>query len=145
MSKKCSANAETSSVKIMKTGKLSFRIHHPEHDLSSIGARLGVIPYRIWKRGEPKTTPKGRRLTGHREASYCAIRLQLEEESISETIREFLLKLEQHQEYFLQLSASGAKLEFYVTLSGESKLAEEFDWKLLARLANLHVSFQIEG
>ncbi len=45
------------------TYRLSLWFEHPDADLATIPVQLGLPAGRIWKKGDPRTTPKGR-LTG---------------------------------------------------------------------------------
>src|SRR5689334_741240 len=53
----------------------SLRVEHPTRDLQTLHNELkslpGFLPGRIWKVGEPRTTPKGDPIVGEYKQSYC--------------------------------------------------------------------------
>ncbi len=88
---------------------ISFRVTHPSKDLSTVGPKLGIKPFRLWKVGDPRSTPKGDKLEGLYANSYICIRLQLEDLAIPYQINNFLVKFNNQTKYWNDLASSGGK------------------------------------
>lgn len=124
---------------------LSFQITHTTRDLVLVSDVLRVEPFRIWKAGDPRTTPTGRRLEGHYDHSYCCLRIACGDgQSASEAMGTFLTKIEAHKTLFDDLINSGGKLRMVVHDLTATSFRDEFDSYLLMRLANQGIALGIE-
>lgn len=124
---------------------ISFQITHTVRDLALVSEALGVEPFRIWKAGDPRTTPTGRRLEGQYDRSYCCLRIACgDEQSASEAMSAFLTKIEAHKTLFDDLISSGGKLRLVVHDLTATTFRDEFDSYLLMRLANQGIALGIE-
>lgn len=122
--------------------KVSFRIKHPEENLELAAKKLDINPFRIWKAGSLRETPKGKRLDGEYDHSYCCLRLESKEELCrSDLISKFLEKLEKDGKYWSDLSLSGGELSLVIfNEKDKGGYIGEFDWQLLDRLSKLKIS-----
>ena len=123
--------------------RFSLRLRHPTRDLASDAVGLGLTPTRVWRAGEPRTTPKGTVLDGLRYASYWTAPLT---EGVSREIRlakaidGALDRLSPHRDLLLDIAADGGKAELFIGwFIHDGNSGDDFGWRLLARLADLRL------
>ncbi|RLA44770.1 MAG: hypothetical protein DRR06_08875 [Gammaproteobacteria bacterium] len=121
---------------------ISFQIKHPKENLEAAAKKLATSPFRIWGVGCQRQTPKGKKLDGVYNYSYCCLRLENKEELCgSDLIAELLDALESDRKYWSDLVLSGGGFSLVVfSEKNKSSYVEEFDWQLLDRLSNLRIS-----
>lgn len=127
---------------VSKKFRISFQIKHPEENLEIAAKKMGINPFRIWRAGSQRETPKGKMLDGKYDYSYCCLRLENREGLCgSDLIASFLEELEKHHKYWSDLSSSGGKLSLVIfNEKDKSSYVDEFDWQLLDRLSKLKIS-----
>jgi len=115
-------------------------------DLSILPERLDMTASRLWKTGEPCTTPKGRLLVGNRKSSYCCIKFaDNTEATLSETLTAALRILDPHAAFLNELAEKGACLHFSIGwFSDDLNSGERLEWSLLLALANLKISLNFD-
>ncbi len=123
--------------------KISFQIKHPEENLEFAAKKLGINPFRIWKANSQRKTPKGKRLDGKYDHSYCCLRLENEKGLCgTDLIAGILEEFEKDDQYWSGLFLSGGR--FSLVIFGEKdkyiSYADIFDWQLLDRLSKLKIS-----
>jgi len=128
------------------TCNLSLWIKHPTADLSRVPQSLGLPVSRIWKAGDPRSTPKGTPLEGSWRNSYCCLTLQEERvASLPELLRKVLPKLARHKGVLDELTSDGATLSLFVGwFSEEANSRDLIEWDLLAELANLKIALDLD-
>ena len=124
--------------------KLSLQIRHPDRDLSVVCETLGRRPNVIWKKGEERRTPKGRRLRGTQERSYCTIDLgPASRTALSKKIATALAWLTPHRALLRRLVATGGRVSFYVGWFCDEHTGEAFEADLLAAMADLRIALDL--
>ena len=124
---------------------LSLRIGHPMRDLSSLCAALGLVPTHIWKKGDERKTPRGRKLGGTRDSSYCTIRFgETSRQRLPEKIQAALSLLKPHRELLRELSSTGGEVSFFVGWFLEDNTGSYFDWKILDELVDLRIGLELD-
>lgn len=123
---------------------ISLRIRHPTQDLAVVCGKLSMTPTRVWKAGEPRTTPKGEPLGGVRRESYCSIELgRVGASALAEGVRAGVVQLSKHRTLLDDVVASGGKLSLSVGWFLEGSSGESFDWELLKDLGQLRISLDL--
>lgn len=124
--------------------KVSLHLKHADGDLEPLAVNLGLKPFRIWKAGSQRATPKGKILNGQYDHSYCCVRLENKKKSsVSELVSKLLDKMEIDYEQWIDFSVSGGELSLIVFNEedeAERHYVDEFDWQLLGRLSKLRIS-----
>lgn len=125
--------------------QLSVRLQHPTRDLSRVCDVLGLKPKRIWKKGDERTTPKGTKLGGVYESSFCYFDVgRVSREPLPKQIDTALKLLEPHRSTLRRLNSSGGKISFFVGwFLDDSIMGEEFDARLLERMARLRIALDL--
>ena len=127
------------------TYRLSFRATHPDADLSVVSDALGVPPSRLWRAGEPRTTPTGGQLAGVNKVSYCTIPLDQEPGTpLPDAIASVLKRLRAERRILDPLAASGGSFNFFVGWFTDGNSGEILDWHLLKDLADLKISLDMD-
>lgn len=123
------------------TVKVSLKLRHPSLDLAEVARELGFPVGRIWTAGKERRTPKGEALQGVHQGSYCALRVDAPEASISGAITAV-------DEAFSRAGNLGALLlggelekTLYCTLL---KDGESIDSDSLARLVKWRIRLEID-
>jgi hypothetical protein len=110
-----------------------------------ISKTLGLKPRRKWSAGDSKTTPKGVKLKGHFESSYCWYPLSIPPKStLEEGLIIWLRKLEKHEELFRSISATGGSVEFLIGWFVKGNAGEVFGWPTLSKLSALRVNLAFD-
>src|SRR5262245_43459063 len=124
--------------------KLSLHIVHPTRDLSSACGSLGLVPKYVWKKGEERRTPKGKKIGGVQEYSYCSIELgPISSEPLPKKIQAALDRLQPHRSILRRLAHTGGKVSFFVGWFCDEHTGERFDALLLGRMASLRIGFDL--
>lgn len=124
---------------------VSFRIRHPTMDPDDISNELGLRPERNWKVGSQRTTPKGDILKGVYKETYCCFHLpHLKNQGLADFLKKIGKKFEIHSEFFKRILSTGGTLEFFIGWYSSENSGEEFDWKILAKLAELQINLSLD-
>jgi len=122
---------------------VSLRIMHPSADLLSVTRDLGFIAHTSWKAGEPRSTPKGRSLSGHRESSYVAIKVEQGDSSFDDVLMHLCDGLSADREILKNITETGGSIAIYVTLSCGSGLS--VSPTVLSELGELGITLEIDS
>lgn len=124
--------------------KLCLHIRHPSRDLSFVCQTLRLNPTHIWKKGEERKTPKGNKIGGIRDNSYCSIDLgQSSRVSLPKQIEAALDLLEPHRAVLRNLSTGGGTISFYVGWFCDEDTADALDVLILKRMAHLRIALEL--
>ena len=124
--------------------KLSLHIKHPTRDLASVCSALGFKPTNIWKKGDERRTPKGNKIGGLRENSYCSIGLgQSPRDPFPKQIEAVLTLLQPHRSMLRRLSSSGGTISFYVGWFCDEDTGETLNAQILERMAHLGIALEL--
>ena len=119
-------------------------------DPEVITKSIGLVPFRQWKVGDPRTSPKGGALPGDNAKSFWATRLHTEkkissgEQSLEAFLAEANIRLRQHREFLLGVVAGGGCVEYFVGWFGESSFGATLEPSLLLATADLGVSLGLD-
>lgn len=107
-------------------------------------AGIGLSPSRSWAVGELRSTPKGSRLPGTYQESYCSFNLgDRDDGELAAFLNETLDALEPSASFISELRKTDGMINFYISWSVGQR-GEVFDTKLLARMARLGIDLGIE-
>jgi hypothetical protein len=112
--------------------------------LSPVCAVLGLVPAPIWKKGDERKTPKGRKLGGTRDSSYCSIALG---ETSRQPLREncgCLVALQATSRALRELSSTGGEVSFFVGWFLDENTRDYFDWQILGEMADLRIGLDLD-
>ena len=127
---------------------ISLRLRHPSWDPTEATAILGMTPSRSWRAGEARTTPKGRPLTGFRDASYWTAPLtdgDSKQLHLCAAIADAARSLAPHTAFLVEFAESGGKSEFFIGwFFDEGNSGDVLDWRLLESLAQLRVDLSFD-
>jgi hypothetical protein len=128
---------------------ISFRIKHPSRDLSEVYALLGNVedfgPGRIWRAGDERETPKGRKVEGHYSDSYCYLQLSREShEQLTSVMERAVEKLSQHRDTLADVVESGGELSFFIGWFTGTHSGEALPYQLLRKLSDLKISLELD-
>lgn len=126
------------------TYALSFNIEHPDAELSGVSDVLGLKAQVLWKKGEPRVTPKGRALSGTYQKSSWSSELGRQQKDLPAGLQSALTILRPHKDYLAKLVADGAKLRFFVGWFSDFNARDVLDWQLLQDIAALKISLDLD-
>ena|ERR1700738_5329801 len=122
---------------------LSLSLHHPTRDLAVVCAALGLAPRPIWKAGDERQTPTGRKIGGFRDSSYCSIELGIRSrEPLSEKFDAALVLLRPHRAILRELSSEGGRVTFYIGWFCDEHTGDLLPWKLLEEMSDLRIELE---
>jgi hypothetical protein len=123
-----------------------FRIRHPSIDPREITMKLGMKPHRFWKAGERRTTPGSRALKGNFPDSLWSHHDEYEGRSRNffERVDRLAIRLEPHNAFLHDISASGGQCEIYIQLPGSMNIGDSVHPKTLRLLADLNILLSAE-
>jgi hypothetical protein len=124
--------------------KLSLHIKHPTRDLSRVCSALGFEPTHIWKKGDERRTPKGNKIGGLRENSYCSIELgPTSREPLPKQIESALARLQSHRTLLRRLSSTGGTISFYVGWFCDEDAGETLSAQILESMARYRIALEL--
>mgnify|MGYP003575309134 CR=1 FL=1 len=124
---------------------LDIRLYHPSVDPEQVSQTLGMTPKNKAKAGEPRFTPKGRRLEGVHSQSYWSCDpfdmrwCSSHERSVDDALVDILEVLEPHSDVLLELARDGRNTIWFSSHSNRN-FTIEIPPDTLARLAALKIS-----
>jgi hypothetical protein len=129
---------------------VSLRFWHPTIDPEVISTKLGKKPSRLWRAGEPRTTPKGNKLEGTWKDSYWTAPLHPKKSLSSRKtqIETFLStaldELAPHSKFIKAILAGGGRAEFFVGLFGDKNYGFDLEPELLQRLGKIGLRLSLD-
>jgi hypothetical protein len=126
---------------------VSFRVQHPSMDPQDITTALGWEPRRAWKAGEPRTTPKGKTLTGTNLNTYWYTVLSRGDAppfKLAVELDRLLDELAARREFLHRVRAEGGSSEFFIGWFLQSQAGETFQHSTLAKMADLHIDLALD-
>lgn len=141
---------------------VSLRVTHPYQELSVVVKKMGMRPIRIWKGGDPKSTPAGKLLEGKYAGtfanSYCCFGIksdtddgELPEDYVSaakcvpDVVQLYVEKMKPHVALWQEITTTGGELNFYIAWDIDAKsFTEEFKWILLKDLAEFQICLSFD-
>ncbi|MBZ5727651.1 MAG: DUF4279 domain-containing protein [Acidobacteriia bacterium] len=125
---------------------IHLRLTHPSADPDDISTALSMAPSRKWKAGEARTTPDGQPLAGIYAHTYWASEAKKGEDSELLAVMESGLdELEKRAPFLSNFVASGGRIEYYISwFASERSGGDAIPWRLLARLAALHINLSLD-
>ena len=120
---------------------VSFRIFHPKFSADEICKKIGLIAYRKWTVGQPKTTIKGQLLKGVNAETFCIFHLiPTRKIGLEEFVGLSMTRIAVHKKYLDDLCATGGRLELYVSCFLNKNSGMVFDWKKLSGIADCRIA-----
>ena len=124
---------------------LSVRLWHPSMDPRLISAAMGVDPVAIHAAGQPRKSPSGTSLGGEYAQTYWAYKLADRKDADFARAIEFANTwLSQRSTFISELSKSGGRMEYFVTIATNDRLAAELSPFIIGECARLGVQVSIE-
>ncbi|MFK8067721.1 MAG: DUF4279 domain-containing protein [Gammaproteobacteria bacterium] len=125
---------------------VSLQISHPTLDLEDLTQVLELKPFKVWKLGEPRFTPKGTPLEGAYKCNVWSAKMHEQERIFSADIylEDYLEKLNQqlqlHKKKFGEIVNSGGYIEYFIGWFSEGNISTTLSPQLLRSTAELSIS-----
>jgi hypothetical protein len=116
----------------------------------TITKKLGLQPFRKWLGGEPRSTPKNKKLKGINKQTYWAAELHREKNLLSrktgleDFLTEQLGRLKKMEKYFRHIRKTGGRIEFFVGLFCDKNMGVEVPSSLLAAMGKLGIDLSLD-
>jgi len=127
--------------------KISLRLRHPSLDPAEITSALQRSPFRSWRAGEPRTTPRGTPLEGRNRETYWTAKVVeggWPDKGLAVAMRELLDQLVPHRDFFDRIRSDGGKVELFVGWFFDGQSGGTFDCDLMARMADLNIDLSLD-
>lgn len=120
-------------------------IRHPSIDPQVITNRLGLEPFRCWRQGEPRFTPKGNKLPGTypNTSWHCSFDFE-GERSFFHSMQVLLERLDVHRDFFNSMVSEGGQIYLNVNLSGDENIGSVLNWNVMEKLIALKINIGVE-
>lgn len=129
----------------LQTYKVSFRVRSPSMDPLEISDGLNMQPKWAHKVGAIRTTPKGKRLEGVYDETYCSFPIpHLDGEYLSDLLARTASELQGKSEVLDEVFRSGGSCEFYIGWFSSGNTGEQLPSELLKQLGDLHIDLAID-
>lgn len=123
---------------------ISLQVRHPDADPGYIVSGMELPAHRMWKKGEPRTTPKGAPLEGRYRETYCVFDLgKGHDGNLAAHLQTIVETLKPKRAFLTQLRAAGGSTAFFVSWEA-GKRGEVFDVQLLSDIAALGIALGID-
>jgi hypothetical protein len=127
------------------TYSISLRIWHPRVDPRQISDALNLRPEVARKARDRRQTPAGRPLTGvHADTYWCCVIPHPRRQQLSASLEWVVERLTPSRKFLKRISQGGGSLELFVGWYSDTNSGEEFSWKLLRKLAGLHIDLSLD-
>jgi len=124
---------------------VSLRVRHPELKANKICEELGLTPKIKWDVGAQRVTPKGRRLNGVYEETYCSFWLPHEnDESLPEFLGKINEQLKSKVKFFDEIILSGGTAEYFIGWYLNENTGDVFNYKFLQEVSKLKISLSFD-
>jgi hypothetical protein len=124
---------------------LSVRLRHASMPLDTISASMGVQPTAMHAAGDSRRTRTGRELGGLHAETYWAFELlQRMDSKLERAIADANAWLVQREGFLHGFSRSGGSIEYYTSVSCNTRFPFELPPDLLGACAGLGVCLSIE-
>ena len=129
---------------------VSLRVTHPDIDPNKITKALGIKPFRSWRAGEPRVSPKGTPLEGVSKESFWAAHTHKEKRLLSENIyledyiSQFNKRLQPYASFFEELVNSGGYIEYFVGWFSENNVGATFEPSLMKETSALNIAIGLD-
>ncbi|MBQ4553851.1 MAG: hypothetical protein IJA53_01975 [Spirochaetaceae bacterium] len=127
---------------------ISLQIWHPKINKDEIIKCINLEPSRCFSIGEEKTTPKGTKLLGVWGTTYVSYSLVSKEDIDIESGIEKAITLIKSSindgSIFKQISSTGGKCSFYISLYEKTHIAFEISSSLIERIRELNIDLGFE-
>ena len=129
---------------------VSLRFTHPKIDPESITKSVGLVPFRTWMAGKPRTGPKGNVLSGTNRETYWTARLHKEksirsrEIALEDYLAKQVKKLKAKEIYFKRIRKTGGHIEFFIGVFCDNNIGAEFPSSLLADMSKLGIDLSLD-
>jgi hypothetical protein len=125
---------------------ISFRAWHPTKAVREIADCIGLEDGVLHSVGDRRRTPKGVELEGHYPRSYAAFRLKpFPEEALEDFLARTLSEtFAGKAAYLKELTTTGGKLEFFISISCGNSPGVILQAELLGKLAQLNVALALD-
>jgi hypothetical protein len=116
-------------------------------DPTEISAVLGLEPSRMWRAGDPRTTPKNTPLEGVWRGTYWATDV-LKDDCPNRTLAAALFELAErfsaNKSFFAKVRNEGGCVEFYVGWFIDGNRGDEFGPDLMGKLVDLGITLSLD-
>jgi hypothetical protein len=102
------------------------------------------MPGHIWKKGDERQTPKGTKIGGTRDSSYCSVELgDPSQEPLSEKIEAALALLKPHRALLQELSSTGGRVAFFIGWFCDADTGDGLRWQILKGMSDLRIELEL--
>jgi hypothetical protein len=125
---------------------LDLTVGHPSMDPAMISAALGLDAHFSHRAGDPRSTPKGRRLPGvyrHTAWRHC-VRWEVGDQYFAKELSEFVTSLQPHAAFLRQLKDTGGEANVILKFLGDGYFGDVVPVDILQNMAELKLEFGIE-
>jgi hypothetical protein len=108
---------------------------------------MGLIPFRCWRAGEPRSSPSGKPLEGRWPHTYWTSGTiasgRWPGQSLPSAVSDLLDRLAPHASFFHQVRGEGGKVEFFIGWFLDGHTGGLFTPDLLGRLADFKIDISL--
>lgn len=127
------------------TFKASLRIFGGDIPHSDICEALGVTAKWLYRKGEPRVSPKGQLLGGVYSSDYCVIDFAAGPDlSLPDFIDQQARGFIAHKELFQEIQKGSARTEFFIGWFGPGNFGEIFGSDTLALMGELGIDLSLD-
>ncbi|MFM9939058.1 MAG: DUF4279 domain-containing protein [Hyphomicrobiaceae bacterium] len=120
-------------------------ISHPSKDPASITEALGLLPTRVWKFGDSRTTPDGKPLPGtYSETKWSLSFPNLEGEPIGLLLESAINRLPLECPLWSELRHDGGSAQLILAVVGTKYQGDTMSPTLIAKLAAMGIGLGLE-
>ncbi|HEY0635093.1 MAG TPA: DUF4279 domain-containing protein [Gammaproteobacteria bacterium] len=129
---------------------VSLHVSHPDMELDEFTDLTGLRPFRVWRRGEPRVSPKGTPLEGFYKYNSWAARTHEEEHLFSSelSLEDYIAQLNQrflqHKNKFAEIVGDGGYIEYFIGWFSEGNISATLEPKLMQNTAELNIAIGLD-
>lgn len=129
---------------------VSLHVSHPDMVLDEFTDLLGLRPFRVWRRGEPRASPRGTPLEGIYKYNSWAAKTHEEEHlfstdiSLEDYIAQLNRQLLPHKDKFAEVVGDGGYIEYFIGWFSEGNIGAILKPQLMREAAELNIAIGLD-
>jgi hypothetical protein len=126
--------------------RISLRFRHPSMAPEQITEAMGIEPWRSWKAGEPRQTPKGTPLAGVNRETYWTAEIVAGRwpSDLNEAIHDTLKGFVRYRSFLHEIRAEGGSVELFIGWFFDNQSGDVLTHQCLALAGDLQIDLSLD-
>jgi hypothetical protein len=130
---------------IRRSFAVSLGIRHPDANPADITHAIGLVPKMTSRLGEPRKTPKGKRLGGTYQFSYWSHSFDVAGAvNLAPVLEQLIVRLRPYKPFFRRIVRETGTVELFCGVFVDGNWDEALSHEVMRHLADLHIDLRLD-